>query len=97
MQQRYIRTLVDLSVNVMTYQHSISGAVARDELNNPVPSDCAKKCQQPFLALLPETSLTTSFLVIALRKVNNLEKKTREVKDVCSGSVRKEQSGRQAW
>ena len=46
MLQRYIRALADLSVNVKTYQPSISGTVAKDELNNPVPSDCAKKCQQ---------------------------------------------------
>ena len=52
MLQRYIRALVDLSVNVKTYQPSISRTVARDELNNPVPIDCAKKCQQAFLALL---------------------------------------------
>jgi len=46
MLQRYIRALADLSINVKTYQPSISGAIARDELNTPVPSDCAKKCQQ---------------------------------------------------
>jgi len=43
--QWYIHVLVDLSINVKTYQPSISGAIARDELNTPVPSDCAKKCQ----------------------------------------------------
>ena len=53
MLQRYIRALADLSVNVKTYQHGISGAVARD---TPVPSDCAKKCQQAFLAPLPGTA-----------------------------------------
>ena len=53
MLQRYIHVPADLFVNVKTYQPSISGAVARDELNNPVPSDCAKKCQQTFLAPLP--------------------------------------------
>ena len=53
MLQWYIRVLADLSVNVKTYQPSISGAVARDELNNPIPSDCVKKCQQAFLAPLP--------------------------------------------
>ena len=36
---------MDLSVNVKTYEPSISGAVAENELNNPVPSDCAKKYQ----------------------------------------------------
>ena len=45
MLQQYIRALADFSVNVKTYQLSISGAVARDELNTPVPSDCTKKCQ----------------------------------------------------
>ena len=50
MLQRYIRAPADLSVNVKTYQPSISSAVARDERNTPVPSDCAKKCQQAFLA-----------------------------------------------
>ena len=48
MLQRYIRALADLSVNVKTYQPSISGAIARDELNTPVLCDCAKKCQQAF-------------------------------------------------
>ena len=47
MLQLYIRALADLSVNVKTYQPSIPSAVAGNELNNPVPSDCAKKCQQP--------------------------------------------------
>ena len=46
MLQRYIRALPDFSVNVKTYQPSISSAVAGNELNNPLPSDCAKKCQQ---------------------------------------------------
>ena len=70
MLQRYICTLADLSVNVKTYQPSIFGAIARNELNNPVPSDCAKELQQVFLAPLPGTSLTTPFLVIALRNAN---------------------------
>ena len=70
MLQRYIRALADLSVNVKTYQPSIFGAVSGNELNNPVPSDCAKKCQQTFLAPLPGTSLTTPFLVIVLRNAN---------------------------
>ena len=43
MLQWYIRALADLSINVKTYQHGISGAVARD---TPVSSDCAKKCKQ---------------------------------------------------
>ena len=63
MLQRYIRALADLSVNVKTYQPSISGAVARDELNNPVPSDCAKKCQQAFLAPLPGMALGVKILL----------------------------------
>ena len=46
MLQRYICAPADLSVNVKTYQPSISSAIARDERNTPVPSDCAKKCQQ---------------------------------------------------
>ena len=60
MLQRYIRTLADLSVNVKTYQHGISGAVARD---TPVPSDCAKKCQQGFLAPLPGMALGVKILL----------------------------------
>ena len=52
MLQRYIRVLADLSVNVKTYHPSISGAIARDELNKPVPSDCAKKCQQAGAAVV---------------------------------------------
>ena len=36
---------MDLSVNVKTYEPSISGAVAENELNNHIPSDCAKKYQ----------------------------------------------------
>ena len=43
MLQQYIRAPADLSVNVKTYQHGISGAVARD---TPIPCDCTKKCQQ---------------------------------------------------
>ena len=45
MLQWYIRAPTDFSINVKTYQTSISGAVAWDELNTAVPSDCAKKCQ----------------------------------------------------
>ena len=54
MLQWYIRVLADLFVNIKTYQHGISDAVARD---TPVPSDCAKKCQQAFLAPLPGMAL----------------------------------------
>ena len=64
MLQRYIHALADLSVNIKTYQHGISGVIARD---TPITSDCAKKCQQAFLAPLPGTP---PFLVIALRNVN---------------------------
>ena len=63
MLQWYIRALADLSVNVKTYQPSISGAVARDELNNPVPSDCAKKCQQAFLVPLSGMALGAKILL----------------------------------
>ena len=53
MLQRYIRALADLSVNVKTYQPSISGAIARD---TPVPSDCAKKCQQSQVSNLSQAT-----------------------------------------
>ena len=36
MLQRYIRALADLSINVKTFQPSISGTVARDELTPPL-------------------------------------------------------------
>ena len=61
--QRYICALADLSVNVKIYQPSISGAVARDELNNPISSGCAKKCQQAFLAPLPGMALGVKILL----------------------------------
>ena len=60
MLQWHICALADLSVNVKTYQHGISGAVARD---TPVPSDCAKKCQQEFLAPLPGKALGVKILL----------------------------------
>ena len=63
MLQRYIRALAALSINVKTYQPSISGAVSRDKLNTPVPSDCAKKCQQAFLAPLPGMALGVKILL----------------------------------
>ena len=63
MLQWYIRALVDLSVNIKTYQLSISSAVARDELNNPIPSDCTKKCQKAFLAPLPGMTLGVKILL----------------------------------
>ena len=51
MLQRYICALADLSVNIKTYQHSISSIVTRD---TPVPTDCAMKCQTHFGAKWPE-------------------------------------------
>ena len=60
MPQRYIRALADPSVNIKTYQHGISNAVARD---TPIPSDCAKKCQQAFLAPLPGMALGVKILL----------------------------------
>ena len=63
MLQRYIRALADLSVNVKTYQPCISGVIARDKLNNPVPSDCVKKCQQAFLEPLPGMALGVKILL----------------------------------
>ena len=59
----YIHALVDLSVNLKTYQPSISGTVAGNELNNPIPSDCAKKFQQAFLAPLPGMALGVKILL----------------------------------
>ena len=63
MLQWYIRALADLSINVKTYQPSISSAIARDELKTPVPSDCANKCQQAFLAPLPGMALGVKILL----------------------------------
>ena len=60
MLQWYIGALADLSVNVKTYQPDISGAIARD---TSVPSDCAKKCQQAFLAPLPGMALGVKILL----------------------------------
>ena len=60
MLQQYIRVLADLFVNFKTYKHSISSVVARD---TPVPSDCAKKCQQAFLAPLPGMALGVKILL----------------------------------
>ena len=58
MLQQYIRALADFSVNVKTYQLSISGAVARDELNNPVPSDCVKKWHHTYMLQVFYLSIT---------------------------------------
>ena len=60
MLQWYIRALADLSVNVKTYQHGNSGAVAGD---TPISSECAKKCQQAFLASLPGMALDVKILL----------------------------------
>ena len=71
MLQRYIRALADLSVNVKTYQHGISSVVARD---TPVPSDCAKKCQQAFLAPLPGMALGVNY-IYKVHKHGNISKR----------------------
>ena len=70
MLQWYIRALADLSVNVKTYQHGISGVITGD---TPVPSDCAKKCQQAFLAPLPGMALGVKILLI--HKYGNINKR----------------------
>ena len=62
MLQRYIRALADFSVNVKTYQLSISGAVVRDELNNPVPSDCVKKWHHTYMLQVFYLSITFLYL-----------------------------------
>jgi hypothetical protein len=49
---------------------SISGAVASDGLKTSSLGDCAKKCQQSFLALFPGMVLKPPHLVIALRNAN---------------------------
>ena len=48
-----------------------------DELETSILGDCAKKCQQAFLAPMPEMDLKPPYLVIALRNANSdtLEKK----------------------
>ena len=58
MLQRYIRALADPIHNRIDYTTKVTflGAVARDGLNTPVPSDYTKESQQPFLAPLPETN-----------------------------------------
>ena len=73
MLQRYIHALADLSVNVKTYQHGISGAVARD---TPVPSDCAKKCQQSQVSNLSQ----------ATRSSINIYSKSFFFKHICKPS-----------
>ena len=58
MLQWYIRVLTDPICNRIDYTTRVAffGAVARDGLNTPIPSDYAKKSQQSFLAPLPETN-----------------------------------------
>ena len=55
MLQRYIRALADPICNRIDYTTRVAflGAVARDGLNTPVPSDYTKKSQQAFLEPLP--------------------------------------------
>ena len=58
MLQRYIHALVDPISNRIDYTTRVAvlGAVARDGLNTPVPSDYAKESQRAFLAPLPGTN-----------------------------------------
>ena len=58
MLQWYIRALADPICNHIDYTMRVAflGAVARDGLNTPIPSDYAKKSQQAFLALLSGTN-----------------------------------------
>ena len=55
MLQRYIRALADPIRNRIDYTTKVTflGAVARDGLNTPVPSDYAKESQQAFMVPLP--------------------------------------------
>ena len=58
MLQRYIRALVDPICNHTDYTMRVAflGAVARDGLNTPIPSDYAKENQHVFLAPLQGTN-----------------------------------------
>ena len=58
MLQRYILALADPICNRIDYttRVAILGAVARDGLNTPIPSDYAKESQHAFLAPLPGTN-----------------------------------------
>ena len=58
MKQCYIRALADPICNRVNYTTRVAvlGAVARDGLNTPVPSDYAKESQRTFLAPLPGTN-----------------------------------------
>jgi hypothetical protein len=49
---------------------SISSAIAGDRLKISTLDDCAKECQQAFLALLMGMDLKPPHLVIALRNAN---------------------------
>ena len=55
MLQRYIRVLADPICNRIDYSMRVAflGAVSRDGLNTPVPSDYAKESQQAFMVPLP--------------------------------------------
>ena len=68
MLQRYICALADPICNPIDYttRVAILGAVARDGLNTPVPSDYAKEGKHAFLAPLPGTQN----LVATLRNAN---------------------------
>ena len=58
MLQWYIRALADPISNYIDYTTRVAvlGAVARDGLNTPVPSDYAKESQYAYLAPLPGTN-----------------------------------------
>ena len=58
MLQWYIRALADPICNRIYYTTRVAvlGAVARDGLNTPVPSDYTKESQHAFLAPLPGTN-----------------------------------------
>ena len=55
MLQRYIRALTEPICNRIDYTMRVVvlGAVARDGLNTPIPSDYAKESQQAFMVPLP--------------------------------------------
>ena len=58
MLQQYIYALVDPISNHIDYTTRVAflGAIARDGLNTPVPSDYAKEGKHAFLAPLPGTN-----------------------------------------
>ena len=71
MLQQYIRVLVDLSVNVKTYQHQHFWRRCQEVTP---PSGDAKKCQQAFLALLPGMALGVK-LFTKVYKHGNISKR----------------------